>query len=624
MVRATFAGFSTALSALQANQKRLDISGQNLANMNTVGYTRQTLQTSSLNYTHPVSHYMNGSEVVVGFGVHMDKVTQLRDPYLDAQYRSQMQKAGYTDGLQSSLDRLADIFDESQINGIHSAFANIQSTLLNMQDPGKVNDAIFESELRTRMQSLTNLLNDASRQIDAAEEAEYTKLDGKNVNDQGAVQEINNILQQIGSLNRQIKKNQIAGQQSLELMDERNVLLDTLSSYIPIEVTYYKDAAHDGKAPVLGADGNPVLDANGKPKETAADYEIYDYDGRGNVIGKKEWPDDVRVELVYQESDGAIKKFTLVDGSEGKTGEKNYAQISMPKHDTIYNKDGTINPDAVALTFTAPDTVTTGENPLTFSKDIDNDKGKLKKFFGSGSVQASLDMLWKDGDTKGINDVRGYEFYRGQLDDLAKAFAHVMNTLNIKGNKDDANAFILADRITGSGDAKDITAKNIGLSQGWVSGDVHIGTVSTVVGKEGKHGDENDTVLNMLEAMTASYPYSNLTDTVTGEPLFGKLANGSDSNPYTSKLNNNSFSNYMNYTSTILANDSYRNTNDLKTNVTVLNGIQSSRDDISGVSLDEEASNLMMYMSAYNAASRLMTTMDEALNTILNMGLVGR
>ena len=41
MVRATFSGFNTALSALQANQKRLDITGQNLSNMNTAGYTRQ-------------------------------------------------------------------------------------------------------------------------------------------------------------------------------------------------------------------------------------------------------------------------------------------------------------------------------------------------------------------------------------------------------------------------------------------------------------------------------------------------------------------------------------------------------------------------------------------------------
>ena len=89
MVRATFSGFNTALSALQANQKRLDITGQNLSNMNTAGYTRQQLEASSLNYTNPVSHYSNGNETAVGFGVSMDRVSQIRDPYLDIQYRSQ-------------------------------------------------------------------------------------------------------------------------------------------------------------------------------------------------------------------------------------------------------------------------------------------------------------------------------------------------------------------------------------------------------------------------------------------------------------------------------------------------------------------------------------------------------
>ena len=63
----------------------------------------------------------------------------------------------------------------------------------------------------------------------------------------------------------------------------------------------------------------------------------------------------------------------------------------------------------------------------------------------------------------------------------------------------------------------------------------------------------------------------------------------------------------------------------LKNNVTILNGIQNSRDAVSGISLDEEASNMMTYLAAYNAASRLMTTLDEALNTLINnTGLVGR
>ena len=246
MVRATFAGYTTALSALQANQKRLDISGQNLSNMNTPGYTRQQLKVSSINYTNPISHYMNDTQAVVGYGVSMDAVTQIRDPYLDARYRNQIQKSGYADSIQTALDRLEGVFDESHIKGIRKAFSDIYTTLNDMQDLGKVDDPIFESELRNRMQALTNALNNASLDLTKAQQDELRKLDGTGVNEMGDVQNINNILQQVGKLNREIKNGQIAGMDCLELMDERNLLLDELASYIPIEVTYYKDAAHDG------------------------------------------------------------------------------------------------------------------------------------------------------------------------------------------------------------------------------------------------------------------------------------------------------------------------------------------------------------------------------------------
>lgn len=194
MVRATFAGFSTALSALQANQKRLDIVGQNLSNMNTAGYTRQQLETSSLNYTNPIAHYMNGSEIAVGFGVHMDKVSQIRDPYLDAQYRTQMKKAGYAESMQTSLDVLSRPFDESNIDGIRTAIDDIQAVLTDMQDLDKFHDAVFESDLRSRMNELTNLLNDAARQIESAEKSEFSKLDGKGTSENGAVDTVNQIL----------------------------------------------------------------------------------------------------------------------------------------------------------------------------------------------------------------------------------------------------------------------------------------------------------------------------------------------------------------------------------------------------------------------------------------------
>ena len=211
MVRATFAGFTTALSALQANQKRLDITGQNLANMNTVGYTRQQLDVSSLNFTKPMGHYSSDPMANVGFGVAMTGVSQIRDPYLDIQYRLQMSKSSYSDSMQTSLDSLAAILDETNVSGIRQAFDDIQSTLTSMQDPSKVNDPIYESELRTRMQQLTNLLNSSSKDISQAIKNEYTKLDGTGSSENGYVDEVNDILRQIGDLNRQIKTNELVG-----------------------------------------------------------------------------------------------------------------------------------------------------------------------------------------------------------------------------------------------------------------------------------------------------------------------------------------------------------------------------------------------------------------------------
>ena len=560
MIRATFSGFSTAFSALQASQKRLDIVGQNLSNMNTQGYTRQQLETSSLNYSNPISRYMNGSQIAVGFGVSMDKVSQIRDPYLDAQYRAQINKSGYSDTLQSALDTLSKALDESSIDGIRTAFDDVQSTLTSLQDKG--NDSVYESELRSRMQSLTNLLNDAARQIEAAEKAELSKLDGTGTSEQGAVDKVNDILRQIGNLNHQIKQNQVLGQQSLELLDERNSLLDELASYIPIEVTYFKDAEHDGKMtdPVSGN----IVDA---PKE------LYNYDSKGNIISRKEWPDDLKVELVYRDTtdpEGTTQRLTLINGTEGTLGS-NYGKLTPVDSNPA-------DPTAVSIQFT----------PASSSGETSKKASATGIQLASGSIQASLDMLGKKGTGDPVapgssvqDDVRGYQYYMKRLDELASHFAKIMNDANAEGGQ----GKLLTNRTD---PAADITALTIGISKEWVNGTVQLGK---------KDGSSKDTVLSMLNSMKKTH----------------------------AELGNKSFADYMNNVSTILANDSSSNINALKTNVTVLNSIQDSRDSISGVSLDEEASNMMTYLSAYNAASRLMTALDEALNTLISgTGLVGR
>ena len=97
MIRSTFGGFSLALSGLNASQKSLDVTGQNITNMNTTGYTRQRLDLYSIGGTG-VGPYSFISETKVGQGTMMQSVSQLRDPYLDYQFRTQLAKVGTQDG----------------------------------------------------------------------------------------------------------------------------------------------------------------------------------------------------------------------------------------------------------------------------------------------------------------------------------------------------------------------------------------------------------------------------------------------------------------------------------------------------------------------------------------------
>lgn len=554
MVRATFSGFNTALSALQANQKRLDITGQNLSNMNTAGYTRQQLEASSLNYTNPVSHYSNGNETAVGFGVSMNRVSQIRDPYLDIQYRSQSADCSYTNRLQTALNSLSKVLDETTISGIRQAFDDVLSTLTSMQDPAKVSDPIYESELRTKMQSVCNLFNQASRQITQAEQNEFQRLTGEGSSEQGDVQKINDILRQIGDLNVQIKRNQIAGHPSLELQDERNLLLDELSGYIPIETRYYKDDAHSGN-------------------------NAYDYDANGAVIGKKDWPDDLEVSMNYIDAQGKSQKLILVNGSDlGADGlTKNYGQLSVLKGNDHQITASVSDPTNISIKFEkAPSYQVNGQAATDVYAELNG------IHFEGGSLQASLDMLQKKGTGNVINgsavdDVRGYQYYSGKLDQLASTFAESMNKIN-NGNKNPKDQNLLSNSTDDS--TNGITAGNIGISKGWTSGTIHISTDGT---------NRTDTILDMIAAMKD-----------------------------TKKLNGKTFADYMNNLSTQLASDSSSNQTALKTGTTVLNSIQDSRESLSGVSLDEEATNMMAYVSAYNAASRLMTALDEVLNTLIS------
>ena len=229
MIRSTFAGFTTAQLAMATSQRALDVTGQNIANINTPGYTRQRLDIASLN-TQKGDFYNSNSTIKVGYGVEMTGVSQLRDPFLDAQYRSQISKLGTTDAHVAGYEQLATIFDEATMDGVRAAFISLSSSMstLSTQAGNKEHD----TAVRSNMQVLLNLFRENSIRLQDIREDMQVGFETTDIKD------LNGLLENIAQLNTNIKNSQILGNPALELQDQRNALLDELGSYLPITVKY--------------------------------------------------------------------------------------------------------------------------------------------------------------------------------------------------------------------------------------------------------------------------------------------------------------------------------------------------------------------------------------------------
>ena len=100
---ATFGEFSVARMGMIASQFALNVTGQNISNINTPGYTRQQLDQYSF-VTNGSGIYRSNNVFSVGQGVMMSGVSQLRNPYLDIRFRKEMSSVGSADALLSGTD----------------------------------------------------------------------------------------------------------------------------------------------------------------------------------------------------------------------------------------------------------------------------------------------------------------------------------------------------------------------------------------------------------------------------------------------------------------------------------------------------------------------------------------
>ena len=157
----TFGSFTQARLAIYASQMGLSVTGNNISNINTTGYTRQKLDQESFR-TGGADRYHSSYSIRVGNGVLTTGVSQLRDPYLDIRYRSEMSSVGAMDAKLGGLESIQAILDE--VGDGDEAFGIIEAQLSDLYDAlQQINDqtghAEYDIQVRSSAEALTKQLN---------------------------------------------------------------------------------------------------------------------------------------------------------------------------------------------------------------------------------------------------------------------------------------------------------------------------------------------------------------------------------------------------------------------------------------------------------------------------------
>ena len=218
-----FYGLEIAKTGLSVSQQAISLTGNNIANANTVGYTRQRLATNAIDSCYTTRILESGS---IGGGVETELIDQIRSEYLDKQIRDEYASMGEYSVRADEMEFIETIFNETSDVGISSALADFFDSLSTLStDPSS-------EEIRTNVQQnaiqLTETFNYYYNQL-------VEQQDSYNDAMKVTVDTINDLLTNIASYNEQIFSYELSGQQANELRDERNVLLDELSELVNIE-----------------------------------------------------------------------------------------------------------------------------------------------------------------------------------------------------------------------------------------------------------------------------------------------------------------------------------------------------------------------------------------------------
>jgi flagellar hook-associated protein 1 FlgK len=214
----TFSGISTALNALMAQRTAVNVTGQNIANANTTGYTRQRAELTAIERVGLPGQY--GSRDQVGWGVNVTSVQRLNDSFVDARQRDARSSAAYADSQAAALGQVESILGEPSDTGLSSqldAFWSSWQAVSTAPDNVAARQGVL-----SKATTLASSLQQGRGSVERAFTDERTRLGT-------LVDQVNTAADGVAALNDRIRISKVNGNPANELADQRDQLVLQLS-----------------------------------------------------------------------------------------------------------------------------------------------------------------------------------------------------------------------------------------------------------------------------------------------------------------------------------------------------------------------------------------------------------
>lgn len=625
----TFFGLQIAYSGLKASNAALNTTANNVANVETDGYSRQHVKTAAAESMRVFATYG-----CAGAGVDTLAIERIRDAFYDEKYRDNESRLGDAERKEYYMGIVESYFKDDGTTGFKSIFDKMIDSMEELTKNGSSTST--KANYVASVKSLTDYFNNMAGDLKDLQ---------KDINDEIKIQvnQINSIAQEIATINKQINVIELTGTIANELRDKRDLLIDDLSKYVDVEIVenpIYNSKNEDTgatRAIIKIAGGQTLVDQNEYNEliceARAANEKVNQNDADG--LYDIHWSHGAEFRLDNKAMSGSLK--ALGDLRDGNNGE--YFQGVASNVGTYKDKDGFLNHtvtintsmdylsslDKCRLSDTGGKIIIGAQEYYfaDWSVEMDETTGLIKSYtFMLDDAKCdeviNATKIGKEVSLGSVSEYQGIPYYMGQLNEWVRIFANTVNSVYTQGvtsSGDDADILITGDLTASNGQYTEEEFINPGKTvDGVVSkGYYHLTAMNIAIQKDisidadllGSRSVERDASGNIV-SLDGVEQCNNVYTLMNKLKDKGQVAfRGYDASSFLEAVLSDVA---LNTSNARTFNESYSN---------LQKTLFNQRKSISGVDSDEEAVNLVKYENAYTLASKMIQTFTEIYDRLI-------